>query len=94
MEKYVKWKNENSLPLDNWLKVHVRAGGEMIKTCPKSMYISGTTNEWKEWTNLDFPESGSYIIIGALNPISIDTAKNEGIYIEPNVWILHKIKIE
>lgn len=58
------------------------------------MYIHGTIDEWKEWTKLDFPESGSYIIPGALNPISIDTKKNEGFYIEPNVWILHRIRKE
>jgi hypothetical protein len=38
------------------------------------------------------PESGSYVIPGALNTITIDIGKNIGIYIEPNVWVLHEIK--
>ena len=92
MENYIKWKNKAGFPLDNWLRVHIKAGGEIIKVCSRSMYIPGTIEEWKQWTKLDFPESGSYIIPGALNPISIDIEKDEAIYIEPNVWILHRIK--
>jgi len=92
MEDYIKWKNKESLPFDNWLRVHIKTGGKIIKICPKAMYIPGTINEWKKWAKLEFPGSGSYIIPGALNPISIDVNKNEGIYIEPNVWILHDVR--
>ena len=94
MEDYMQWKNEDNLPFDNWLRVHVKAGGEIIKTCPKSMCIPGTIDEWKEWTKLDFPGSGSYLIPGALNPISIDMERNKGIYIEPNIWVLHTLDKE
>lgn len=94
MENYIEWKNDNDLPFDNWLRIHIKAGGEIIRICPKSMYIPGTIDEWKEWTKLDFPGSGSYVIPGALNPISINIEKDEGIYIEPNVWILHKTEKE
>lgn len=91
MDDYIKWENDKSLPIDNWLRVHIKAGGEIIKTCHKAMYIPGTIKEWSEWTDIDFPGSGKYIIPGALNPITIDVEKDLGIYIEPNVWILHKI---
>lgn len=90
MKQYINWQNEKNLPFDNWLRVHAKAGGEMIKTCPKSMSIPGTITEWKAWTNLDFPGSGSFIVPGALSPVSIDLERKQGIYIEPNVWILHK----
>ena len=92
IENYINWKTDNNLPFDNWLRVNIKAGGKIIKICSKSMFIPGTIDEWKEWTQLDFPGSGSYIIPGALNPISIDTEKNQGVYIEPNIWILHKLK--
>ena len=92
MEDYINWKNDDNYPFDNWLRVHLKAGGKIIKICSKSMFIPGTIDEWKEWTQLDFPGSGSHIIPGALNPISIYTEKNQGFYIEPNIWILHKLK--
>jgi len=40
---------------------------------------------------MKFPQSGLYNIPGALNPISMDIEKDEGIYVEPNVWLLHVI---
>ena len=90
MEDYIQWEDENGLPFDNWLRVHIKAGGHIVKICSEAMRIPGTVDEWKEWTKLDFPGSGSYIVPGALNPVSIDIESNEGIYVEPNVWILHK----
>ena len=90
MEDYIQWKDRNGLPFDSWLRVHVKAGGTIVKVCSKAMYIPGTVDEWKEWTELDFPGSGSYIVPGALNSILINIEKNEGIYTEPNVWILHE----
>ena len=41
---------------------------------------------------MKFPQSGRYIIEGALNPIEIDIEKDEGVYIEPNVWIVHEVR--
>jgi len=90
MEDYIQWKDENGLPFDNWLRVHIKAGGRIVKVCSKAMYIPGTVDEWKEWTDMDFPGSGSYIVPGALNPILINIEENKGIYTEPNVWIIHK----
>ena len=37
------------------------------------------------------PQSGKYIIPGALNPIEMNIEKYEGIYIEPNVWMQHSL---
>ena len=40
----------------------------LVKVAPHSMVIPGTVAQWEEWTGLKFPESGDYIIPGALNP--------------------------
>jgi hypothetical protein len=55
------------------------------------MTIRGTRADWEEWTKLKFPQSGEYIIPGALNPMKMNVEKDEGVYIEPNVWLVHKI---
>lgn len=91
IDDYITWKRADNLPFDPWLRVHVRNGGEIIRVCKKSMQIEGTVHEWENWTNKKYPGDGNYIVIGALTPISIDTKKNIGKYIEPNVWILHKV---
>jgi hypothetical protein len=55
------------------------------------MKISGTVTTWEAWTEMKFPQSGEYIIPGALNPVTFDIEKDEGVYIEPNVWMHHSI---
>jgi hypothetical protein len=89
IDDYVKWTNDAGLPFDAWLRVHARAGARIIKPCHKSMIIPGTHPEWEEWTGMMFPQSGQYVIPGALNPIEINIEKDEGMYVEPNVWMVH-----
>ena len=91
LDDYVTWKTEQGLPFDPWLRVHVRAGARVIKVCHHSKRIRGTRSEWESWAGMKFPQSGKYIIYGALNPITINIEKEEGIYVEPNVWIVHKV---
>ncbi len=91
MEKYILWKREDGQLFDPWLRVHEKLGGKIIKVCSEAMDIRGSVQDWKNWTGMDFPESGSYKIDGALKLIEIDLEKDEGIYIEPNVWVVHEL---
>lgn len=91
IDDYITWKREDGLPFDAWLRVHARLGGKVIKTCHQSKVIRGTRAEWEQWTDLKFPQSGPYIIPSALNPIEMNIEKDEGTYIEPNVWMAHRI---
>jgi len=91
IDNYIKWENDQGLPFDPWLRVHTKLGGKIIKPCHKAMTISGSVKEWEEWAQLKFYESGEYVIPGALKPIEIDLSNNTGKYIEPNVWVAHKI---
>ena len=51
--------------------------------------VTGTVAKWEEWTEMAFPESGAYAVSGALVPIEIDRERDEGVYVEPNVWMVH-----
>jgi hypothetical protein len=66
-------------------------GAKIIKPCHEAMTIRGTRAEWEEWTGLFFQQSGKYVIPGALNPIDMDLGNDEGVYIEPNVWMHHSL---
>lgn len=92
MARYLRWKTEAGLPFDPWLRVHVRLGGRIVKPCERSMRITGTVSEWEQWAQMKFPESGSYIVPGALAPVEIDTAKDTATYLEPNVWVCHEVQ--
>ena len=92
IDDYIKWtNNEEGLPFDAWLRVHVRVGARIIKPCHEAMTIPGTRSDWEEWTGLKFPQSGVYYIPGALNPMQMNIERDEGMYVEPNVWLVHTI---
>lgn len=91
MERYVTWTDEAGAPFDPWLRTHWRLGATVVKVAPQSMRIPGTVAEWEGWTGLKFPESGSYVVAGALAPIEIDREHDAGVYIEPNVWMHHAL---
>jgi GNAT superfamily N-acetyltransferase len=91
MDDYLTWKNEEDLPFDAWLRVHVRVGGKVIKACHESKTVRGARADWEKWTGMKFPQSGEYIIPGALNPMKMDIENDVGVYIEPNVWMVHSL---
>lgn len=91
MERYVRWKRADGSPFDPWLRAHWRTGGEILTVANPSMLIEGRVEQWEEWTGLEFPESGEYVVPGALVPVQVDRAMNLVRYIEPNVWVHHPI---
>jgi GNAT superfamily N-acetyltransferase len=91
IDDYMTWKTDENLPFDAWLRVHVRVGGKIIKPCHEAMTIRGSRAEWESWTGLKFPQSGEYLIPGALNPLQINADQDEGVYVEPNIWMVHAL---
>jgi GNAT superfamily N-acetyltransferase len=89
IERYIEWRRPDGMLFDPWLRTHERLGAVIAKVAPESVRISGTVAEWEEWTELALPETGSYIVPGALVPVSIDRERDEGLYLEPNVWMVH-----
>ncbi|NKB66676.1 MAG: hypothetical protein GKR89_06410 [Candidatus Latescibacteria bacterium] len=90
IERYITWQ-KGSMPFDPWLRVHVRQGGRIVKACTRAMTITGSIDQWEEWTEMTFPDSGPYVIARALCPLQIDRASDQGTYIEPNVWVEHQV---
>jgi len=82
MERYIRWRNDDGLPFDPWMRVHAQLGGEIVKVCSRSMHITGTVEDWERWTGMRFQESGKYVVPGALVPVKIDRDENQGIYTE------------
>jgi GNAT superfamily N-acetyltransferase len=91
IEAYAGWMREDGLPFDPWIRLHVRLGGRIVRTSPASMRIVGTVAEWREWTGLELPGSGEYLPDGAAAPVAIDLAADRGVYLDPNVWVVHAL---
>ena len=90
MERYVRWARPDGAPFDPWLRTHWRLGGEVLGVCPASMEITAEVATWEAWTGLAFPETGTYVVPGALVPVAIDRERDLGRYLEPNVWLRHR----
>jgi GNAT superfamily N-acetyltransferase len=91
MECYVRWKRADGSPFDPWIRVHWRLGAEHLCVAPNTVTSAGTVREWEEWAGMSFPESGVYIVHGALQSVQIDRERNIGRYDDPGVWMLHRV---
>ncbi|HEX2883289.1 MAG TPA: N-acetyltransferase [Candidatus Limnocylindria bacterium] len=91
IERYMTWTRGDGQPFDPWIRLHVRAGGRIVRPSPRSMTVTGTVAEWEAWTGMAFPESGAYIVPGGCEPVTIDRDADVGTYHDSNVWILHSL---
>lgn len=89
MAAYAFRTRDDGLPVDPWLRVHVRAGGRIDRVAPRSMVIPGTLEEWRGWTGLPFDRTGAVDLPGALAPVMCDAEHGTAVYVEPNVWVRH-----
>ena len=87
IDRYILWRREDGLPYDPWLRTHERLGAEILDLAPRSMCVTGSREEWEEWTGLQFPEDGDYVVPAALVPVRFEGG--QGTYVEPNVWVKH-----
>jgi GNAT superfamily N-acetyltransferase len=88
---YVARQREDGLPHDSWVRTHVRAGAQIVKIAPYSMVIAGTIAEWRRWTGLGFTSSGPTSVPGALSPVHVSLEQDHAVYIEPNLWVHHRL---
>jgi GNAT superfamily N-acetyltransferase len=91
MSEYAFRVRADGLPHDPWLRVHVRAGAVIEKVAPASTTIAGSLEEWREWTGLPSDESGEVVVPGALAPVHCSVEHDSAVYVEPNVWVRHRL---
>jgi GNAT superfamily N-acetyltransferase len=91
IERYATWTRADGLPFDPWIRLHVRLGGRVVRASPRSMVMRGTVADWESWTGLRFPETGDYIVPTATSPVAIDRERDEGVYFDQNVWVVHDL---
>lgn len=91
MSDYAARLRDDGLPWDPWLRTHVRAGGVISQACPASMTVSGSLAQWRAWTGLAFDVDGPIEVPGALVPVHAVLAHDYAVYVEPNVWVHHRL---
>lgn len=91
MERYAAWTRPDGSPFDPWVREHWRLGARPLAVCPSSMVITGSVEGWESWTGMRFPETGRYVVPQALVPVEIDRDRDQGRYVEPNLWMRHVV---
>jgi hypothetical protein len=94
IERYIEWRRDDGLLFDPWLRSHERLGAEIVGIAQDSLVSEGSVTDFEEWCGLQFPESGEYVVEGALVPVEIDREHDRGVYREPNVWMRHPARVE
>ena len=89
IERYVEWRRDDGSHFDPWIRAHERLGGVIVGPCRDSMLIQGPVADWQEWTGMQFPEDGVYIVPGMLAPLEVH--EGVGTHVEPNVWMRHEV---
>ena len=88
---YASWTTPEGLPFDPWLRVHARAGAEIVKVCPESMIIPGSVAEWEGWTECGFRRVARTSSPARSNRLTSTSEADRGVYVDPNVWMHHRI---
>ena len=89
IDRYADWRRDDGLLFDPWMRTHERVGGRILRCEPRSLEITAPVADWEQWTDLEIPEDGTYVIPGGLAPL--DVTDGIGTYFEPNVWMLHDV---
>lgn len=89
--RYVEWKRPDGEPFDPWIRTHWKLGARPLAVAPNALTVTGRVPDWEQWTGLVFPESGDYVVEGALQPVHIDRVRDEGRYEDPNYWMRHPV---
>lgn len=89
IDEYAFRVRDDGLPVDPWIRLHVRLGGRVVRGEVASMRMEGTLAEWRAWTGMPFPASGLYVVPFAAAPVDIDIDADRGVYLDPNVWVVH-----
>ncbi|MBC3841928.1 hypothetical protein GXW82_22165 [Streptacidiphilus sp. 4-A2] len=89
MADFARWKRADGLHLDHWIRTHERLGATVLAPAPRSMVVPGTVANWEKWTGMAFPQSGQYVVPGALDLVTIDCERDHGLYAETNLWMRH-----
>jgi GNAT superfamily N-acetyltransferase len=89
MSQFARWRREDGLHLDPWIRTHQRLGARILGPAPRSMVITGTVAEWEDWAKMAFPQTGRYVVPDALDLVRVDRDADRGRYAETNLWMRH-----
>jgi GNAT superfamily N-acetyltransferase len=89
-EAYVKTKRPDGLPVDPWLRTHIRCGGRIDSVCNRSYTVVTSQAQWETWAQESLSSKQEFWPRGALAPVR-RIGEDLWEYIEPNVWVRYPL---
>lgn len=90
MAEYATWVRDDGLSIDPWIRTHQRMGARVLGPASRSMVVEGTVADWESWTGMAFPATGDYVVPDCLGLVRIDRERDQGVYVEENLWVQHR----
>ncbi|WP_437671583.1 hypothetical protein [Sorangium sp. So ce131] len=88
IEEFLARRGDNGLPLDPWLRTHVRVGGRIARAARRAVVVDQELDVWEIWLGRPIqPSEASFEIAGGLAPVYVQGSR--GRYEEPAVWVIH-----
>lgn len=81
-------RNDGQLA-DNWLRIHERVGGKLLKVALQSQLVEGSIAQWEQWTGQSITSHNAHMVNGTLQTVSIDNETNTITYFDPAIWVEH-----
>jgi GNAT superfamily N-acetyltransferase len=91
MAAYLKKRNSEGKIFDPWQRLHLEMGAHLIKICHRAMTIQLSWAQWLEYGAVGTADE--LTIADGLVPIQRQT-DGSGLYVEPNVWLVHYTRSE
>lgn len=87
---YAGWTRGDGSAFDPWVRTHLQMGAQLLGTSSTSQTFTGRVKQWEEWSGLDIPGDGAYVVPRALAPLVVDHAADSGTCVEPTIWVQHR----
>lgn len=87
---YAGWTRGDGSAFDPWVRTHLRMGAHLLGTSSTSQTFTASVRRWEEWSGLEIPGDGAYIVPRALAPLVVDHAADSGTCVEPTIWVQHR----
>ncbi len=86
MEEFLSWRTPEGGLVDPWLNHFVKMGATNLGVAHDAITLSAPIQQWAEWTGMQFPVTGDYVIPGGHRMLRVNTETGTAEYGEDHLW--------
>ena len=86
MEEFLSWRTADGGLVDPWLNHFKGMGATDLGIAHDAITLSAPIAQWTEWTGMQFPVTGEYVIPGGHRMLQVDVDTGIAKYGEDHLW--------